>query len=481
MKKAEQSHSGEAGKFTTGSTMSHVVVMTATGSIGLVAIFIVDALNLLYISMLGQQELAAAVGFAGTIMFFTLSVSIGLTIATAALVARALGARDRERAGMLAGASLIIMTLTTAIITAVVFIYLRELLVVIGARDETLEIANGFLRIVMPSAPVVALGMCLAAILRALGDARRAMFVTLSGGVAAAVFDPLFIFGFDMGVNGAAISTVISRLFLVAFGYYGAVSIHRLPKMPDIRQVFAVLKPFFAIGAPAMLTQLATPFGNAVVTAQIAQFGDGPVAGWAIVGRIIPVFFGAIFALSGAVGPILSQNLGAGLTGRLFTTMRDSLTFITLYVIAVWMVMALSAGGIASIFNASGEARDLIIFFCQIVTFSFLFNGALFVANAAFNNLGFALYSTMFNWGRSTLGTIPLVLLGAKLAGAEGVLAGWGLGTVIFGIGAVIVCFRVIRYIDTNHPKMAGHLPPPPAASQSAFSTGKASTADWDL
>lgn len=472
---------GDAGKFTTGSTMRHVLVMTATGSIGLVAIFIVDALNLFYISMLGQQELAAAIGFAGTIMYFTLSVSIGLTIATAALVARALGARDRERAGMLAGSSLVIMTVTGAVITAGVIVYLREILHLIGARGETLEIAFGFLRIVMPSAPVVALGMCLAAILRALGDARRAMFVTLSGGIAAAVFDPIFIFGFHLGVNGAAISTVLSRLLLVAVGVYGAVMVHRLPKMPEFRQIRAALRPFFAIGLPAMLTQLATPFGFAIVTSHVAQFGDGPVAGWAIVGRIIPVFFGAIFALSGAVGPILSQNLGAGLGSRLFTTMRDSLTFISIYVIAVWTIMAFSAHGIASLFGAADQARDLIVFFCQVAAASFLFNGALFVANAAFNNLGFPLYSTLFNWGRSTLGTLPFVLIGAKIAGAEGVLGGWAFGAVIFGTAAIIVCFRVIRKVEREHIKAAEHLPAAPPASHSAFSTGKASTADWDL
>lgn len=470
-------HSGDAGKFTTGSTMSHVVVMTATGSIGLIAIFVVDALNLFYISILGQQELAAAIGFAGTLLFFTLSISIGMTIATSALVARALGARDRERAGVLAGSSLVIMGIVTASITVPIIINLGTLLSLIGARGETLDIAKGFLEIVMPSTPIVAIGMCMAGILRALGDARRAMFVTLSGGMAAAVLDPTLIFGLHLGVTGAAISTVISRLFLVGFGLYGTIGVHRLLKMPNFDQFSGVLKPFFAIGLPAILTQLATPFGNAFITGQIAHFGDGAVAGWAIIGRIIPVFFGTIFALSGAVGPILSQNLGAGLTGRLITTMRDSLTFVLIYVIAIWSFLAFSADNIASLFNMSGSARDLIVFFCQIVAASFLFNGALFVSNAAFNNLGFALYSTVFNWGRSTLGTLPFVWAGARIAGAEGVIAGWGIGAVIFGIAAILVCFRVIRKIDANHPPDDEHLPPPPAASQSAFSTGKASTA----
>jgi hypothetical protein len=71
---------GEQAKFVTGSTMRHVVVMTATGSIGLVAVFIVDALNLFYISLLGQLELAAAIGYAGTLLFFSTSVAIGLRL-----------------------------------------------------------------------------------------------------------------------------------------------------------------------------------------------------------------------------------------------------------------------------------------------------------------------------------------------------------------------------------------------------------------
>ena len=71
--------------------------MTATGSIGLMAIFVVDFLNLFYIALLGQAELAAAIGYAGTVLFFTISFSIGVSIAGTALVSRALGAPAARR------------------------------------------------------------------------------------------------------------------------------------------------------------------------------------------------------------------------------------------------------------------------------------------------------------------------------------------------------------------------------------------------
>lgn len=455
--------------------MRHVAVMTATGSVGLVAIFIVDALNLFYISMLGVQELAAAIGFASTLMFFTISVAIGLTIAASALVSRALGRGDRGEAARMGGASMVFMGLTTAAIALAVWPFLDDLVGMIGATGETRRLATRFLQIVIPSSPIVAMGMCATGIMRGAGDARRAMYVTLAGGVAAAVLDPLFIFGFGLGLDGAAISTVLSRIVLLAVGIHGAHRVHRLMALPDRARLAAAARPFFAVGIPAVLTQLATPVGNTYVTVEMARFGDDAVAGWAIIGRLIPVAFGVIFALSGAVGPILGQNYGARRYDRLNMALRDALVFVTIYCLVVWGLLALFATPIAGLFGASGPANELVVFFCLFAAGSFLFNGALFVANAAFNNLGFATYSTVFNWGRSTLGVIPFVWAGAQLYGAKGVIAGWGLGAVVFGIAAAIVAFRVVRNIG-DRPPIDEDTPPPPPAANSPFSTGKAAT-----
>jgi Na+-driven multidrug efflux pump len=78
-------------KFVEGSVSCHISVMTATAATGLIALFVVDLLDLYFLSLLGETELAAAVGYAGSILFFTTSVCIGLAIAMAALVARADG------------------------------------------------------------------------------------------------------------------------------------------------------------------------------------------------------------------------------------------------------------------------------------------------------------------------------------------------------------------------------------------------------
>ena len=432
------------GKFVIGSTLKHVLNMTTAGSVGLVAVFAVDVLNLFYISMLGQKELAAAVGYAGTLLFFILSLSIGLAIAVGAMTSRALGRGDRAQAKHIAGASLVLMATTMALAAITLYPWLSALLRVLGATGTTAELALRFMRIVLPSAPVLGLGMCLGALLRSLGDARRAMFVTLGAGVATAVLDPLLIFGFGWGLDGAAIATFMARFVMVGIGLHGLLRVHGLFAWPDTSSLRQAIKPFFAIGFPSVLTQIATPVGNSFVTAAIAPFGDNAVAGWAVVGRIIPVAFVALFALSGSVGPILGQNLGANRHDRLRSTMVDSLKVVVGYVLFVWLLLALGSSLIANAFHAEGEARELIVFFCVFVAGSYIFNGAVFVANAAFNNLGFVLYSTALNWGRATLGVVPFIWVGAHYYGAKGVLAGYGLGVVIFGIAGVVMCFRVL-------------------------------------
>ena len=115
--------------FTHGSLMRHVAVMTATGAIGLMAVFVVDLLSLFWVSKLGDQAFKAAVGYVGLMTFFVMSINIGLTIAASATVSRALGAGDRPRARRLAASSLIITAVFSAVMAAAMFL-LRDWILV---------------------------------------------------------------------------------------------------------------------------------------------------------------------------------------------------------------------------------------------------------------------------------------------------------------------------------------------------------------
>ncbi|MGD0109001.1 MAG: MATE family efflux transporter [Rhodopila sp.] len=437
------SDAAETARYVTGSTMRHVIVLAGTGAIGLIAVFGVDLLNLFYISRLGQRAIAAAIGFAGAISFLQVSFSIGMTIGVGALVSRQIGAGHLDVARRLTTASLTVMAGALAVLGIVTVATLGWSLSLLGAEGETRDLAAGYLRITAFSLPLLGIGMGSAALLRSLGDARRAMDVTLIGAMVTASLDPLLILVLHLGLHGAAISTMVSRLSLALFGLYWVARRHNMmaPLVP--RMLVADARQLLSIAGPAILTNLATPVGAVYVTRTIAGFGPEAVAGQATIDRITPVAFGLVYALSGAIGPIVAQNLGAGRPDRIRETLRDALAFVLVAVVVAWIALALAQNGIVVAFSAHGVTADLVRLFCSLLAGSFLFTGALYVANAAFNNLGFPLLSTVFNWGRATLGTIPFAAWGSAY-GPRGVLIGQAAGSLLFGVGAMIMAFRAI-------------------------------------
>lgn len=458
-----------AAKFTTGSTMRHVVVMTLTSSAGLLSLFLVDAINLLYISMLGVTELAAAIGFAGTIQFFLISVSIGLLIAGSAMISRAIGAGEHQRARELAGSSAATAFVVMGIIAAGLWIFREDALKLLGAKGEALEKASLFLSIALPSVPLIGIGMAASGTLRAMGEARQAMYVTLGGGLVAAVLDPILIFGFDLGLEGAAIAMALTRLWIAGFGLWLIVVRHDMMARPTLPALLANARPFMMIAGPAMATQLSTPFGNAYLTTTVAEFGDSAVAGWAVVGRMTALSFGGIFALSGAVGPIIGQNYGAKLWPRIASTYRDGLIFAGIYVISAWLILSIATPWIVDGFGLTGEGALILSTFTTAAAWAFVFTGALFTANSAFNNLGRPLWSTAFNWSRDAVAIPILAIAFAGGIGPTGAVWVQAAAAILVGTAAAITGWRTVGKIALREVQPSDIISVPTPA----FSSGR--------
>jgi len=429
--------------------MRHIAVMAISASVGLVSVFLVDFVDLLFIAMLGDPALTAAIGFASTLLFVTFSVTIGLTIAISALVARLVGAGNAQEARRIATSAIVFGLTVSASVSILVWLAAPALLSLIGARGDALAHATSYLRIVVLAMPLSTFGLMSSGILRAHGDARRAMVVTLSAGAVNAVLDPIFIFALGLGLEGAALASVCARLAMAVTAGVPVIR-HYGGYAPFDRQCFPIdLKPILAIAVPAILTNIATPIGNAMVTRAVAPFGDEAVAGYAVVGRLIPLSFCVLFALSGAVGPIIGQNFGAGQYDRVRGTLGRSAVFAGIYVVLVWALLVGLQAPISTQFRLSEEGRAIVFWFALLGVPLFVFNGLLFISNAAFNNLGRPLWSSMLNWGRNTLGIAPFVAVGAMVGGAPGVIVGQGLGGVVFGIAGLWLAFGLVdRYAD---------------------------------
>jgi Na+-driven multidrug efflux pump len=184
-----------------------------------------------------------------------------------------------------------------------------------------------------------------------------------------------------------------------------------------------------------------------------SRFGEPVVAAFSIIDRIIPVAFGVLFAMSGAIGPVIGQNFGARAWSRVSQTMSKSFLVAIIYVAVVWLLLWLFSEQIVVLFHAQDETARLVIFFCNWCGAAWMGLGCLFVANSAFNNLGYPMLSTAFNWGRATLGTIPFVYFGSQIWGPEGAQMGLFLGAIIFGIAAIISAFWVTNRLQDRAAK----------------------------
>lgn len=438
-------------KFLSGSILQHVIRMSVTNAIGLTALFLVDLVDIYFISLLGDHTYTAAIGYASALMFLTTSISISLVTVNSALVAKSIGENKPKQSSRYASNIALFSFIVTSVIAILLWLFAPILLQKIGASGRVLEEATAYLRIIVPALPVLALAMQMGATLRSLGDAKHAMFATLGGGLINAMLDPVFIFVFKLDLQGAAMASVISRFTVLFIGFYYVYTHHNIKFRINLKRLKVDCPKLTRIAIPAALTQIATPLGNIYVTYEVAKFGMEYVAGWAITGRIIPVAFGMMFATSGAIGPILSQNYGALNFKRVRETLNQSIKFLMSYILVVSLGLSMAQNIIVDVFSLTGNAAEFVRVFCQFIAPTFIFTALLFIAMAFLNNLGYAKYATILNVGKMTLGTIPFVTLGALYYGAPGILYGQALGGIIFGIIALLLTNNVMNKLVLKH------------------------------
>ena len=428
--------------FLRGSPLLHILGMAWTSMVGLVAVLMVDALDLFFLSLLGDVEIIAALGFAWPVILFILALSLGFSTTMMALVARAIGAGRRPRARRLAVNILLSGLALNGGLSLILWFFTPELMHLFGAEGRILDLSVAYLRIILICLPIVTVSMASGALLRAIGAKKRAMAAKLVGAASNAILDPIFIFGFAWGIEGAAWATVLSRLFILAVAFHGALSIHDMVGRFRWAGLALDIRPILANAVPISLAKAGPPIGSAFIIATMADYGTAAMAAMAIIDRITPFAFVGLAALPQALGPIVAQNFGAGHVDRIQAVWHQTLGLMAGYMLVVTVILILGRGPLAALFGAEGQSAALVGFFCLwIVPFHF-FTGVQYVAHTSFNVTGKAPLATAFDLGKETLGVIPFVYLGSHLWGAEGILIGLAAGMTLSGLLSGAVSYR---------------------------------------
>lgn len=439
-------HKSDRAKFLTGSTMNHVVSMTMTGSVGLISMFAVDMVDIYFLSLLGDWSILAAMGYASAITYFTVALGLGLSITAVSFISRAVGGGDNTTADRLVTHMMVYVVVFMGVYALIIYPLLQDILYFVGAGGKVALLAQDYLEIMLPTAVFIALAITMSGVLRCFGDGRRGMYITLIGAGVNLVLDPIFIFGFGMGIEGAGTATALSRFAMVVVGAYCIIEIHGVKPRIIPKHIIPDAIKIARFSTITMATNLASPTGNTIILMWLSPYGDDVMTAWSVWGRLVPVFFGITFALSGAIGPIIGQNYGAGNMARVQGVIRDALLFSCAIVLTTSTIGVLVRYPLAELFSLNANSTAFFVFLLTYCSWLVLFNAFIFISNAIFNTLGVPHYSTLFSWARHIVGVVPFVMAGGYVYDAHGVVFFAGLGGVVFGIWAYK---HATKYVNT--------------------------------
>ncbi len=277
----------------------------------------------IWVSGLGEDALAG-VGIFMPFMFILSAIAMGVGVGGSSAISRAIGAKNRKRAGNIGDHTIIIGTIIGVIIGFSMYPFLGQIFTAMGAGEKTVELATTYGEIIIIGSPFMFLSSLGSAILRGEGDTKRAMYVMVISAILNMILDPIFIYTLNMGVYGAAVATVISIILSATIIMYWLIvkkDTYVQLRLRYFKMNKDIIKEIFKVGLPSSISQISMSFTMIIMnTIVITAGGDYGMAifsgGWRIVMvAIVPLmgFAAAVTAVSGAAyGAKNIENLKTG-------------------------------------------------------------------------------------------------------------------------------------------------------------------------
>ncbi|MGA1597875.1 MAG: MATE family efflux transporter [bacterium] len=409
---------------------------------GIVSIMLINIIDTFYIGQLGVRELAA-ISFTFPVVFTVMSLAFGIGIGTSSVVSRAIGQGDPTRVRRLTTYSLYLTAVLMSLISAVGLITIEPVFTAMGASEDMLEIIRDYMTLWYLGVGLLAIPIVGNSAIRATGDSKTPSRVMLVIAVVNAALDPFLIFGLgpfpQMGVQGAALATVIAYFFALLAGLWILGKREQMLEggFPRPQHLWESWRPVLFIGMPAALTSMLAPISNAILTRMVSEYGTNAVAAFGVGTRLESLALLGVMSLSAILTPFVGQNFGARKPDRI----RDSLVFSTRFSlfwgVGACLLLASGAVPISAIFSDADGVRELTQLFLWSVPFSFGFYGLAMLASAACNGLHRPMQSTTINLLRLFVLILPLAWIGSTAFGLLGIFLGIAVGNIISGLGAM--------------------------------------------
>ena len=325
-----------------------------------------------------------------------------------------MGKKDRVSAEKTLGNCFVLQILISVVLTAVLLIWNRDLLMAFGASENTIEYGVRYMNIYALGTVFVEITLGMNAFITAQGFAKTGMLSVLIGAVANIILDPVFIFGLDMDVQGAALATIISQalscIWVVHF-LCGKKTYLKIRKA-NLRLSPKIILPCLALGVATFIMQASESVISVCFNSSLQKYGgDVAVGAMTILTSVMQFAMLPLQGLGQGAQPIISYNYGAGDAGRVRGAFRLLLKVSLGYATLLWLLVMLLPGGFAAMFTSDAALLDYTRTALRIYMAAMFLMGIQMACQMTFNALGKATESIIVAVMRKFVLLIPLIYI----------------------------------------------------------------------
>lgn len=391
--------------------------------ISLLVAALYNVVDTYFVSGLGKEAVAAvSVAFPIQLIF----LGIGLTFGAGAgsYISRLLGGNNKKEASIVATVALISSAILGIITAIALFCYLEGVLKFMGAIPSIMEISKSYTGIFIVGGILGTVNVTLGNLAVAQGAAKISLKAMIVGSISNMILDPIFIFGLNLGVRGAAIATLIARvitslMYLIYFiGDKNLIEI----KLPNFKPTFAIYKEVLKIGISMLTLQILQTISISKISYAASFYGEEAIAAMGIVLRIVTLGTNVVFGYMKGLQPLAGFNYGAKNYERVREAIKASIKWTSVFCIVWTLIIYVFAPSILSIFGTDENVLNIAVPALRTGVIMFITFGFQFTYSTLYLSTGKALGGVFLNSLRQGIVFIPIILLLPKFMGLNGVI-----------------------------------------------------------
>lgn len=442
-------------KMTTWPVSKLVITLGIPTTISMLVTNVYNMADTFFVSELGNSA-SGAVGVVFGLMAIIQAFGFMFGHGAGSIIARKLGERDEHSAGVFASLSIAACLITGTLIGTFGLLFLKPLMKVLGSTETILPYAIGYGKYILMVAPITMASFALNNILRYEGKAFFAMIALTIGGVLNIALDPILIFGLNMGVDGAGLSTAVSQVisFFILLSMFirgktqSKLSISLLKENP--KGIFLIM----ATGFPSLARQGLNSISTMILNNLAGIYGDAAVAAMSIVNRITFFIFAVGLGIGQGFQPVASFNYGAKLYSRVKKAFYFTFSAGEVLLGAFALVGILLSGGLIGIFRDDATVIQIGTLALRFQLAALFFQPLSICSNMLFQSIGENKKATFLSMLRSGILFIPTILLLTKFFGLFGIQISQAIADVLAFMVTLPLVVTFLKKLPEDAPEI---------------------------